>query len=71
MPTNPGGAFGSLEYSNEERRKLAIKSREAPPKYGTAERQKLIDEVSTIGHLFFFFPLRNTAFLSRQPKVFI
>ncbi|ONK67593.1 uncharacterized protein A4U43_C05F1700 [Asparagus officinalis] len=45
MPTIPGGALGSLDYSKEERRKLAIKSREAPPKYGTLERQKLIDQI--------------------------
>ena len=46
MPTPPNGALGSLDYKKEERRKLAIKSREAPPKYGSPERQKLIDEVS-------------------------
>ena len=45
MPTNPNGALGSLDYKKEERRTLAIKSREAPPKFGTPERQKLIDEV--------------------------
>lgn len=45
MPTNPHGALGSLDYKKEERRALAIKSREAPPKFGTSERQKLIDEV--------------------------
>lgn len=45
MPTNPNGALGSLDYKKEERRVLAIKSREAPPKFGTPERQKLIDEV--------------------------
>jgi hypothetical protein len=45
MPTNPNGALGSLEYKKEERRALAIKSREASPKFGTGERQKLIDEV--------------------------
>lgn len=45
MPTNPGGALGSLDYSKEERRKLAIKSREAAPKYSTPERQKLIDQI--------------------------
>lgn len=45
MPTNPNGALGSLDYKKEERRTLAIKSREAPPKYGTPERQKLIEEV--------------------------
>jgi len=45
MPTNPGGALGSLDYKKEDRRALAIKSREAPPKFGSPERQKLIDEV--------------------------
>lgn len=45
MPTNPDGALGSLDYKKEERRTLAIKSSEAPPKFGTPERQKLIDEV--------------------------
>lgn len=45
MPTNPNGALGSLDYKKEERRTLAIKSREAPPKFGTTERQKLIDEI--------------------------
>lgn len=45
MPTNPNGALGSLDYKKEERHALAIKSRETPPKFGTPERQKLIDEV--------------------------
>ncbi|GLT32616.1 hypothetical protein SLA2020_072700 [Shorea laevis] len=45
MPTNPNGALGSLDYKKEERSVLAIKSREAPPKFGTSERQKLIDEI--------------------------
>ncbi|KAF3456345.1 hypothetical protein FNV43_RR00995 [Rhamnella rubrinervis] len=45
MPTNPNGALGSLDYKKEERRALAVKSREAPPKFGTPERQKLIDEI--------------------------
>ncbi|KAA8527376.1 hypothetical protein F0562_034909 [Nyssa sinensis] len=45
MPTNPNGALGSLDYKKEERRALAIKSREAVPKFGTPERQKLIDEI--------------------------
>ncbi|KAI7753689.1 hypothetical protein M8C21_010473 [Ambrosia artemisiifolia] len=45
MPTNPNGALGSLDYKKEERRVLAAKSREAAPKFGTAERQKLIDEI--------------------------
>ncbi|KAK8525380.1 hypothetical protein V6N13_123093 [Hibiscus sabdariffa] len=45
MPTSPNGALGSLDYKKEERHALAIKSREAPPKFGTPERQKLIDEI--------------------------
>ncbi|KAK9086304.1 hypothetical protein Syun_028698 [Stephania yunnanensis] len=45
MPTNPDGALGSLDYKKEERRTLAVKSREAAPKFGNAERQKLIDEI--------------------------
>lgn len=45
MPTSPNGALGSLDYTKEERRALAIKSRESSPKFGTSERQKLIDEI--------------------------
>lgn len=45
MPTNPNGALGSLDYKKEERRALAIKSREAAPRFGNPERQKLMDEV--------------------------
>lgn len=45
MPTSPNGALGSLDYTKEERQALAIKSREAAPRVGSSERQKLIDEV--------------------------
>ncbi|CAA3012115.1 ubiquitin-conjugating enzyme E2 32-like [Olea europaea var. sylvestris] len=45
LPTNPNGALGSLDYPKEERRSLAIKSREAGPKFGSSERQRLIDEI--------------------------
>ncbi|XP_076933889.1 ubiquitin-conjugating enzyme E2 32-like [Bidens hawaiensis] len=45
MPTNPNGALGSLDYKKDERRVLAVKSREAAPKFGTPDRQKLIDEI--------------------------
>jgi len=45
MPTNPNGALGSLDYNKEERRKLAIKSRNVAPRFGNTERQKLIDEI--------------------------
>ncbi|XP_057966704.1 ubiquitin-conjugating enzyme E2 32-like [Malania oleifera] len=45
MPTDPGGALGSLDYPKKDRRALAIKSREGPPKFGTPQRQMLIDEI--------------------------
>ncbi|XP_068663325.1 ubiquitin-conjugating enzyme E2 32-like [Aristolochia californica] len=45
MPTNPDGALGSLDYKKEERRALAIKSRDAAPIFGTPDRQKLMDEI--------------------------
>lgn len=45
MPTNPNGALGSLDYKKEERHALAIKSREAAPRFGNPERQKLMDEI--------------------------
>lgn len=45
MPTNPNGALGSLDYKKEERRTLAVKSRDAAPRFGNPERQKLMDEI--------------------------
>lgn len=45
MPTSPNGALGSLDFPKEERQALAIKSRGAPPTYGSPERQKLINEI--------------------------
>ncbi|XP_008238228.1 PREDICTED: ubiquitin-conjugating enzyme E2 32-like isoform X2 [Prunus mume] len=45
LPAYPDGKLGSVEYDKKERRALAIKSREAAPRYGTAERQKLIDQI--------------------------
>ncbi|CAB4318312.1 unnamed protein product [Prunus armeniaca] len=45
MPAYPDGELGSLEYSKEERRVLAIKSRAAATRYGTSERQKVIEEI--------------------------
>lgn len=45
MPTKPDGALGSLDYTKEERRTLAIKSRNVAPKFGTPERQTVIDEI--------------------------
>ncbi|KAL8486136.1 hypothetical protein ACS0TY_022541 [Phlomoides rotata] len=45
MPTSPNGALGSLDYTKEERRALAVKSCEAAPKFGSPERQNLINEI--------------------------
>ncbi|CAH1442329.1 unnamed protein product [Lactuca virosa] len=45
MPTSPNGALGSLDYKKEERRVLAVKSRESSPTFGSPDRQKLIDEI--------------------------
>ncbi|XP_021811544.1 uncharacterized protein LOC110754740 isoform X2 [Prunus avium] len=45
MPTYLDGELGSVECSREEGLDLAIKSRAAAPKYGTGERQKVIDEI--------------------------
>lgn len=55
MPTKPDGALGSLDYTKEERRALAIKSRLSAPRFGNTERQALIDEVcclSTCRHIY-------------------
>ncbi|MFS7949530.1 hypothetical protein Hanom_Chr06g00572641 [Helianthus anomalus] len=45
------GALGSLDYKKEERRDLAVKSRETAPKFGSPDYQKLIDEVTMITYL--------------------
>ncbi|KAH7291667.1 hypothetical protein KP509_29G027700 [Ceratopteris richardii] len=45
MPSKGNGAIGSLEFIKEERKALALKSVEAPSKYGTPERQKVINEI--------------------------
>ncbi|PIN07785.1 Ubiquitin-protein ligase [Handroanthus impetiginosus] len=37
MPTSPNGALGSLDYPKEERKALAIKSRDAAPTFGSPE----------------------------------
>eukprot|EP00898_Chlorokybus_atmophyticus_P003177 jgi/Chlat1/3860/Chrsp26S04149 len=39
MPTKPDGAIGGLEYTVDERRLLAAKSRLKPPHFGTEKRQ--------------------------------
>ena len=45
MPSPPNGSVGSLDYSNEERVKLAAKARLEPPSFGSPERQALIREM--------------------------
>eukprot|EP00195_Chlamydomonas_chlamydogama_P011269 CAMPEP_0202896150 /NCGR_PEP_ID=MMETSP1392-20130828/5201_1 /ASSEMBLY_ACC=CAM_ASM_000868 /TAXON_ID=225041 /ORGANISM="Chlamydomonas chlamydogama, Strain SAG 11-48b" /LENGTH=329 /DNA_ID=CAMNT_0049581395 /DNA_START=89 /DNA_END=1078 /DNA_ORIENTATION=- len=45
MPTPGAGALGALDYTKEERKKLAAKSRVDVPKYGSAERQRVIDDM--------------------------
>ncbi|GAQ84907.1 ubiquitin-conjugating enzyme [Klebsormidium nitens] len=45
MPSKAEGALGSLDYTKEERRALAIKSRSTPPMYGSPERQEVIDRL--------------------------
>ena len=44
MPTPAEGAVGSLDYTAEERRQLAARSKE-PPRFGNADRQAVIDRV--------------------------
>lgn len=46
MPFEPGSAFGPLDFLKEERRSLAIQSRETPAKYETPQRQILITKVN-------------------------
>uniref|UniRef100_A0A7S3QXX8 UBC core domain-containing protein n=2 Tax=Dunaliella tertiolecta TaxID=3047 RepID=A0A7S3QXX8_DUNTE len=45
MPTPGQGALGSLDYTKEERKLLAAKSREGPPKYGSADKQRVMAEL--------------------------
>ena len=45
MPTPAEGAVGSLDYTAEERRQLAARSRAEPPRFGNADRQAVIDRV--------------------------
>mmetsp|Transcript_11877 Transcript_11877/g.30457 ORF Transcript_11877/g.30457 Transcript_11877/m.30457 type:complete len:372 (-) Transcript_11877:121-1236(-) len=45
MPTPGNGAIGSLDFSQEERRKLAAESRAYVPAFGSAERQALSAEM--------------------------
>lgn len=43
LPTEGEGAIGSIRYSDAERKKLAKKSRAAPPTYPDAERQVMVN----------------------------
>jgi len=43
MLTEPDGALGSLDYTKEERRALAIKSRLSALKFGNADRAASFD----------------------------
>eukprot|EP00798_Chlamydomonas_sp_ICE-L_P017773 gene17773-24147_t len=45
MPSPAGGALGALDFSKEERQKMAARAMAEPPKFGSAERQRLIDDM--------------------------
>uniref|UniRef100_A0A383WFP1 UBC core domain-containing protein n=1 Tax=Tetradesmus obliquus TaxID=3088 RepID=A0A383WFP1_TETOB len=45
MPTPGQGALGSLDFTKDERQQLAVKSRTEVPKFGSAARQKVINEM--------------------------
>ena len=45
MPSKADGALGSLEYTKEERQALAATSRLSPPKFGSATRQVVINQL--------------------------
>jgi hypothetical protein len=45
MPSPPEGAVGSLDYTPDERRRLAAKSRAEVPQFGSADRQALTQAV--------------------------
>ena len=45
LPTKADGALGSLEYTKEERQALAATSRLTPPKFGSATRQAVINQL--------------------------
>ncbi|KAL6274198.1 hypothetical protein ACE6H2_024890 [Prunus campanulata] len=45
MPTCPDDELCSLECNMEERRALAIKSRAAPPRYGSFARRQLVGQI--------------------------
>ncbi|KAA6429421.1 MAG: ubiquitin-conjugating enzyme E2 32-like [Trebouxia sp. A1-2] len=41
LPTSGHGAIGSLDFSKQEKRVLAVESRKAPPKYGSEAKQQI------------------------------
>eukprot|EP00740_Mantoniella_antarctica_P000486 CAMPEP_0181396106 /NCGR_PEP_ID=MMETSP1106-20121128/28698_1 /TAXON_ID=81844 /ORGANISM="Mantoniella antarctica, Strain SL-175" /LENGTH=393 /DNA_ID=CAMNT_0023517775 /DNA_START=312 /DNA_END=1493 /DNA_ORIENTATION=+ len=45
MPSPPEGAVGSLDYTHEERRRLAARSRAEVPQFGNPDRQALTQAV--------------------------
>mmetsp|Transcript_18849 Transcript_18849/g.32195 ORF Transcript_18849/g.32195 Transcript_18849/m.32195 type:complete len:405 (-) Transcript_18849:699-1913(-) len=45
MPTPGQGALGSLDWKPEERHRLALKSQQEAPKFGSPERQVMIDDM--------------------------
>ncbi|GAX85345.1 hypothetical protein CEUSTIGMA_g12762.t1 [Chlamydomonas eustigma] len=45
MPSPGQGALGSLDYTKEERKKLALRARQTAPTFGSPERQRVIDEM--------------------------
>jgi len=45
MPTPGEGALGSLDYTKEEKKTLATKSREKAPAFGNAERQEVSNRI--------------------------
>lgn len=45
MPSPGAGALGSLDFSKDERRAMAIKARKEAPTFGSAERQLFIEEM--------------------------
>ncbi|KAG2497686.1 hypothetical protein HYH03_004423 [Edaphochlamys debaryana] len=45
MPSPGAGALGAIDFSKEERRVLAARSRAEPPRFGSAERQRVIEDM--------------------------
>ncbi|KAL0041992.1 hypothetical protein WJX77_000137 [Trebouxia sp. C0004] len=45
LPTSGHGAIGSLDFSKQEKRVLAVESRKAPVKYGSEAKQQIINHL--------------------------